>query len=83
MIVGLVMAGLMTCSVFAAKKETYTYGTGSNTNSTRVDGYTKKNGTYVSPYERTSPNSTERDNYNTRGNYNPSTGKTGTKTRNK
>ena len=44
-----------------------------------VRGYTKKNGTYVAPHQRTSPNSTKMDNYSTKGNVNPYTGKAGTK----
>ena len=44
-----------------------------------VDGYTKKDGTYVAPHYRSSPNSTKADNYSTRGNVNPYTGKVGTK----
>lgn len=44
-----------------------------------VRGYTKKDGTYVAPHERTAPNSTNLDNYSTRGNTNPYTGKEGTK----
>ena len=47
---------------------------------TYVGGYTKKNGTYVAPHYRSSPNKTQRDNYSTYGNYNPYTGKKGTKT---
>lgn len=47
---------------------------------THVKGYYKKNGTYVAPHYRSSPNSTQRDNYSTYGNYNPYTGKKGTKT---
>jgi hypothetical protein len=46
---------------------------------TYVRGYTRKDGTYVAPYYRTSPNKTQSDNYSTYGNYNPYTGKTGTK----
>ena len=45
----------------------------------RVNGYTKKDGTYVAPYYRSSPNSTTLDNYSTKGNVNPYTGKVGTK----
>ena len=45
---------------------------------TRVNGYTKKNGTYVMPSYRTSPNKTKLDNYSTKGNYNPYSGKKGT-----
>ena len=44
-----------------------------------VPGYTRKNGTRVQPYHRTSPNSTQRDNFSTKGNINPYTGKRGTK----
>lgn len=44
-----------------------------------VKGYTKKSGTYVAPHQRTSPNKTKTDNYSTKGNVNPYTGKAGTK----
>jgi len=46
-----------------------------------VKGYTKKNGTYVAPHERSAPNHTKNDNYSTKGNVNPYTGKEGTKPR--
>ena len=45
--------------------------------STKVSGYTKKNGTYVSPSYKTAPNKTKLDNYSTKGNYNPYSGKFG------
>lgn len=45
-----------------------------------VKGYTKKDGTYVAPHHQTNPNSTKRDNYSSKGNVNPYTGKEGTKT---
>lgn len=51
----------------------------SNPRSTTTRGYVKKNGTYVEPSHRTSPNRTQRDNYSSKGNVNPYTGKTGTK----
>jgi hypothetical protein len=44
----------------------------------RVKGYTTKRGTYVMPSYRTSPNKTKIDNYSTKGNYNPFSGKKGT-----
>jgi len=44
-----------------------------------VKGYVKKDGTYVAPHMRSSPNSTKADNWSTKGNYNPYTGKEGTK----
>lgn len=45
----------------------------------QVNGYVKKDGTYVSPHVRSSPNSTTLDNYSTKGNVNPYTGEKGTK----
>ena len=45
----------------------------------RVRGYTKRNGTYVKPHYRTAPNATKLDNWSTKGNVNPYTGKPGTK----
>ena len=45
----------------------------------RVRAYTKKDGTYVAPHERSAPNSTKFDNYQTKGNINPNTGKPGKK----
>ena len=54
-------------------------GYGSNPNSHYNRGYTNNNGTYVAPHQSTNPNSTQMDNYGTRGNYNPSTGAYGTR----
>ena len=45
----------------------------------RVKSYYKPStGTYVMPSYRTSPNKTKLDNYSTKGNYNPYSGKSGT-----
>lgn len=44
-----------------------------------VRGYYRKDGTYVRPHKRSSPNSTKSDNWSTKGNVNPYTGKAGTK----
>ena len=46
-----------------------------------VQGYTKNNGTYVQGHYRTAPNNTVNDNWSTRGNVNPYTGKSGDKPR--
>jgi hypothetical protein len=46
----------------------------------KVRGYTKKDGTVVQPHRRTNTNKTETDNYSTKGNSNPYSGKKGTKT---
>lgn len=45
-----------------------------------VNGYVKKDGTYVAPHMRSSPNGQQWDNYNTKGNVNPYTGQPGTQT---
>ena len=45
----------------------------------RVNGGYKSDGTYVQPHYRTSPNSTQSDNWGTKGNTNPYTGAPGTK----
>ena len=47
--------------------------------STYVKGYTKKNGTVVMPHYRSSPDKTKSNNWSTKGNINPYTGKMGTK----
>jgi len=46
----------------------------------RVKGYSKKDGTTVQPHRRTNQNKTERDNYTSKPNVNPYTGKKGYKT---
>jgi hypothetical protein len=47
-----------------------------------VDGYYRKDGTYVQPHHRSDPNSTSNDNWSTKGNTNPYTGQEGTHERN-
>lgn len=44
---------------------------------TFVRGYTRKDGTYVQPHYRSSPNSQRWDNYSSQGNTNPYTGQRG------
>lgn len=46
---------------------------------TRVRGYYKPStGSYVAPHYKTTPNRSRFDNFSTKGNYNPYTGKKGT-----
>ena len=45
--------------------------------STHVKGYTKKDGTYVAPHDRSAPNKSKKDNWSSKGNMNPETGKEG------
>lgn len=44
-----------------------------------VKGYIKKDGTYVAPHRQTNSNSTQKDNWSSKPNVNPYTGKQGTK----
>ena len=44
-----------------------------------VNGYVKKNGTYVQPHHATNPNQTQKDNWSSKPNVNPYNGKPGTK----
>lgn len=77
-VAAVLMAGIGTAEARRSSYDTWDTGSGSNPQSERVSGYTKENGTYVAPYERTKANDTVNDNYGTRGNENPWTGKTGT-----
>lgn len=61
------LVGLLCFSGLAFGKDVY------------VKGYVKRDGTYVQPHYRTTPNGTKNDNYSTKGNFNPYTGKEGTK----
>jgi hypothetical protein len=44
-----------------------------------VRGYTTRDGTYVAPHYRSSPDGTTLNNWSTRGNVNPYTGQVGTR----
>lgn len=41
-----------------------------------VRGYTRRDGTYVAPHQRTGPDRNPYNNYNFPGNYNPNSGRT-------
>lgn len=45
-----------------------------------VNGYVRRDGTYVQPHYRSSPDSSPYNNYSSKGNYNPYTGRQGTVT---
>jgi hypothetical protein len=66
-------------SVFAKQSGSSGYRNYGSSKTTNVHGYTKKDGTYVAPHHRTSPNNTQRDNWTSKPNQNPYTGKDGTK----
>ena len=44
-----------------------------------VQGHVTRNGTYVQPHQQTNPNADKRDNWSSKPNINPYTGKRGTK----
>jgi hypothetical protein len=44
-----------------------------------VRGYVKRDGTYVKSHRQTNPNKTQRDNWSSKPNINPYTGKHGSK----
>lgn len=54
-------------------------GTGSKMEHESVSGYTKSNGTRVNEYDRSTKDQTMQNNWSTKGNINPETGKAGTK----
>lgn len=64
---------LICSAVHAAPKEKDLFGDVS------VRGYTKRDGTYVAPHMRSRPDKSFDNNWSTRGNVNPYTGKPGTK----
>lgn len=43
-----------------------------------VDGYSRRDGTYAQPHQRTRPDNSPLNNYSTKGNINPYTGQNGT-----
>ena len=54
---------------------------GTNPDVRYQSGYIRDNGTYVQPYYKTNPNSTNTDNFSTKDNYNPYTNQSGTRAR--
>lgn len=65
--------------VFAMQSNLDGYKNRGSIKSNNVRGYTKKDGTYVAPHKRTNSNNTQRDNWTSKPNQNPYTGKAGTK----
>lgn len=53
--------------------------TGQAGGSHSVRGHVKKDGTYIQPHRATNPNNTQRDNWSSKPNVNPYTGKQGSK----
>lgn len=74
---------LVTPTLILAKGATYgaapAAGTGSKASSTHVKGYAKKDGTYVAPHDKSTPDTKFENNWTTKGNENLRTGKDGTR----
>ena len=74
----MVIFSISTLSSPVLAQNGYRQGTGSNYNNNYVQPHTRSNGSYVGGHYRTNPNTTQSDNYDTSGNYNPYNGHTGT-----
>ena len=69
-------------SSYSGRANSSSYYSGSASSSVRYQsGYTRSNGTYVQGHYKTNSNSTNHDNFSTRGNYNSYTGSAGTRAR--
>jgi hypothetical protein len=75
----LIVSMFFTTSVIAKQSSSDGFKSNGSSKSNNVRGYTKKDGTYVAPHNRTNPNNTQRDNWTSKPNQNPYTGKDGTK----
>ena len=73
----LIILSIVTSLLFSAEVFAKSKGGGSHVH---VNGYTRKDGTYVQPHYRTSPDRTKTNNWSHSGNVNPYTGKVGTNT---
>lgn len=59
----------------------FTVSTAAFAGDVHVQGYTRKDGTYVQPHYRSAPDSSRNNNWSTQGNTNPYTGQAGTQPR--
>lgn len=75
----LALLTFVSAPLLAKKDNSGGYKAHGSSKTTNVRGYTKKDGTYVAPHKRTYPNGTQRDNWTSKPNQNPYTGKDGTK----
>ena len=63
---------------YSSSSYSYSPGTGSKSSSTYVNGYTRKDGTQVGGHYRSTPDNSFNNNWTTKPNINPYTGKEGT-----
>ena len=79
-----IVLGVLALSATVATPEAFArggggHGGGGHGGSHGVRGHVTRNGTYVAPHRQTNPNSSRSDNWSTKGNTNPYTGKPGSK----
>lgn len=79
LLVLLVAGCLLAAPVQAFAKGGGRAGSGGKGGTTTVRSHTRKDGTYVQGHRRTAPDGWKGNNWSTRGNVNPDTGKPGTK----
>ena len=79
--IAIVFAALCVCSVGVSAKGGHSSSSSSSSGSGShsISGHVRSNGSYVAPSHATNPNGTRTDNWSTKGNVNPYTGKAGTK----
>jgi hypothetical protein len=75
--IALAVLALSATAASAQYGRSYGYGTGSNSNSHYVRPHIQRDGDFVGGHYRTNPNNSTLDNYSTRPNYNPYSGRTG------
>lgn len=63
----------------ALAQDAFARGGGGHGGNVSVRGYTRSDGTYVAPHMRSAPDGNFSNNWSTRGNTNPYTGKEGTR----
>ena len=78
---GLIWFALMMLLGLGFDATGFAKGRSGSSGAVHVQGYFRQNGTYVQPHYRSAPNGTTLDNYSTKGNINPFTGKLGTSVR--
>lgn len=79
--IALCLALLLGCETYAPSRteSRYSDSRASTAGDVWVNGYFRKDGSYVDGHFRQRPNSTNSDNYSAQGNMNPYTGKAGTR----
>lgn len=69
---------VLVMSTPAFARGSHSTGTGSKMSSTSVRGHVTKKGAYVAPHRRSTADRSKTNNWSTKGNTNPYTGKRGT-----